>query len=255
MIPALWSLLLCFAATTAFGAEDDYEDEPEGERDLQILGWVENAYFVAPQWEIRAKLDTGARTSSLDARVIKRFRQWGRRWVRFAVRHPDTGEEVIMVRERMRTIGIVQHEGDNDVRPTVKIEVCIGGELLDVEVSLADRTNFNYSLLMGRRALRSIAVIDSGETYLSDATCPDNMPERDIVLDPSLEDPDARPVRVYEPDEPEPEPGAEPGPEAGQGAPPGSEDDSQTGAASEPDDTEVGDDETGDETGAEQGDG
>ncbi len=164
--------------------------ETEAPRELQMLGWVENAYLVAPEIELRAKLDTGANTSSLDARVIKRFRQWGRRWVRFAVKHPETGEEIVMVRERARTIGIVQHEGGNDVRPTVKVEVCIAGQQRDIEVSLVDRGNFNYPLLLGRRALEQFAVVHPGETFMAEATCPEGLDRDGIMLDPSASDPD-----------------------------------------------------------------
>jgi hypothetical protein len=166
--------------------------DPAAPRELQLLGWVENAYLVAPGVELRAKLDTGANTSSLDARIIKRFRRWGRRWVRFAVRHPETGEEFVMVRERARTIGIVQHEGGNDVRPTVKVELCIAGLQHEIEVSLVDRGNFNYPLLLGRRALQHFAIVHPGETFLATATCPDDLDREGIVLDPSASDPDRR---------------------------------------------------------------
>lgn len=134
---------------------------------------------------VRAKLDTGATTSSLDARIIKRFRKGGKRWLRFAVNHPETGEEVVLVRERLRTVGIVQHEGENDVRPSVGIEICIAGQRQIVEVTLVDRSAFNYPLLLGRRALQNLAVVDSGETYLSSAVCPESMQPGDIILDHS----------------------------------------------------------------------
>ncbi len=180
------------AAAFLFAAPVLADPDDAQSADLQILGWVENAYLVAPGFEVRAKLDTGANTSSLDARIIKKFRQWGRRWVRFAVRDPESGEETVMVRERERTIGIVQHEGDNEVRPTVKVEVCIAGRLLPIEVSLVDRSNFNYPLLLGRRTLSELAVVDSNATFISDATCPEDMDRERIVLDPSESDPDLR---------------------------------------------------------------
>ena len=143
----------------------------ESSSDLQILGWVENAYLIEPDFELKAKLDTGALTSSLDARIIKRFRQYGKRWVRFAVRNPETGEETVLVRERKRTIGIVQHEGDNDIRPTVMVEVCIAGIERKIEVSLVDRSKFTYPLLLGRRTLEHIAIVHPGETFMADADC------------------------------------------------------------------------------------
>jgi len=154
-------LVFAGAATVALGAT----------RDLVILGWVERVYLAEPGVTLKAKLDSGAETSSLDARIIKKFRQGGKRWVRFALTDPDTGEEHILVRERVRTIGVVQHEGTNQVRPTVMLQACIADRLLDIEVSLVDRSEFSYPLLLGRRALRSFALIDTGNTYLTQPRC------------------------------------------------------------------------------------
>jgi hypothetical protein len=155
---------LLILAATASGA-------PAATRDLVILGWVERVYLTDPGFTLKAKLDSGAETSSLDARIIKKFRQHGKRWVRFALTDPNTGDEQVLVRERVRTIGVVQHEGTNQVRPTVMMQVCIADRLLDIEVSLVDRSEFSYRLLLGRRALRSFALIDTGNTYLSQPQC------------------------------------------------------------------------------------
>ena len=140
-------------------------------RELVILGWVEHVVLVEPGFRLRAKLDSGAETSSLDARIIKRFRKGGKRWVRFAVTNPRTGEEHVLVRERVRTIGVVQHDGVNQVRPTVRMQMCVSDRLLDVEVSLVDRGEFTYRLLLGRTALESFALIDPGNTFLSRPQC------------------------------------------------------------------------------------
>lgn len=141
------------------------------EGDLEILGWVENARLTDPAIALKAKLDTGAETSSLDAEVIKKFRQDGKRWVRFRVSDRDTGEEYIIVRERVRTIGVVQHDGSRQTRPVVKMELCIAGRLMQTEVSLIDRREFIYPLLLGRSALGSFALIDPGSTFLSEPVC------------------------------------------------------------------------------------
>ena len=139
--------------------------------DLLILGWVETVILTEPGYRLSAKLDSGAATSSLDARIIKKFRKGGKRWVRFAVTDPESGEEHILVRERVRTIGVVQHVGENQVRPTVMMQVCVADHLLDIEVSLTDRSDFNYRLLLGRSSLASLALIDSSETFLSNPGC------------------------------------------------------------------------------------
>jgi hypothetical protein len=139
--------------------------------ELQILGWVENAYLPDPGFELKAKLDTGAETSSLDSRVIKKFRKGGKRWVRFAVTDRESGEEFILVRERVRTIGVVQHDGTKQTRPVVMIKLCIAGKYMETEVSLIDRSEFNYPLLIGRNALARFALVDSSETFLGQSRC------------------------------------------------------------------------------------
>jgi len=140
-------------------------------QEMEILGWVENALLPAVGMELKAKLDTGAETSSLDAHIIKKFRKSGRRWVRFIVKDRETGEEFLLVRERTRTIGVVQHDGSRQSRPVVTMNICIAGQLLVTEVSLIDRSEFIYPLLLGRNALGSFALIDPGSTFLGKSDC------------------------------------------------------------------------------------
>ena len=147
-----------------------------GENELIILGWVENAQLTDPGMSLKAKLDTGAETSSLDARIVKKFRKSGKRWVRFGVTDRESGEEFVFVRQRLRTIGIVQHDGERQTRPVVSVSICIAGHMLDTEVSLIDRSAFNYPLLLGRSALSSFALVDSGSTFLAQSRCPE-LPE------------------------------------------------------------------------------
>ena len=160
------SLVACALLTAAAG------QAMAAKRELAILGWVEPVLLVVPGVELEAKLDTGAETSSLDSRLIKKFRKSGKRWVRFGVTDPATGQEHLLVRERVRTIGVVQHDGVNQVRPTVMIAVCIADREFDIEVSLVDRSEFSYPLLLGRSALDSFALIDPGNTHLSEPRCP-----------------------------------------------------------------------------------
>ena len=140
-------------------------------RNLEILGWVENAWLHEPEMKIKAKLDTGAETSSLDAEIVKKFRKGGKRWVRFRVKDRESNEEHLLVRERIRTIGVVQHDGSRQVRPVVSIDMCIAGRSLETEVSLVDRGEFIYPMLLGRNALDSFALIDPANTFLGGSEC------------------------------------------------------------------------------------
>ena len=142
-----------------------------GTRDLEIVGWVENAILVDPGIRLKAKLDTGAETSSLDAGIIKKFRKDGKRWIRFRITDRQSGEEYVVVRERVRTIGVIQHNGTTQTRPVVLMNVCIANRLLATEVSLIDRSEFNYPLLLGRNTLKAFALVDPGNTFLSNPEC------------------------------------------------------------------------------------
>jgi len=142
-----------------------------GQQELKILGWVEYARLPELDLEVKAKLDTGAETSSLDARIIKKFRKGGKRWVRFSVFDQADGEEHVIVRERVRTIAVVQHDGSRQTRPVVKMAVCFAGLRMETELSLIDRSEFIYPLLLGRSALGSNALVDSGSTFLSEPGC------------------------------------------------------------------------------------
>ena len=161
-------VLACVALTLPAAAAPAAAARPQ---ELIILGWVEDVLLTDAGFKLRAKLDSGAETSSLDARIIKKFRKDGKRWVRFAITNPKTSEEHVLVRERVRTIGVVQHEGINQVRPTVLLQICVADRLLDVEFSLVDRSEFSYGLLLGRSALESFALIDPANTYLSRPQC------------------------------------------------------------------------------------
>lgn len=166
MITRIYSLIAVITLSLSASSET-----MAANRNLEILGWVENAWLHDPEMKIKAKLDTGAETSSLDAEIVKKFRKGGKRWVRFKVRDRESNEEYLLVRERVRTIGVVQHDGSRQVRPVVSVHMCIAGRSLATEVSLADRGEFIYPLLLGRNALDSFALIDPGNTFLGGSEC------------------------------------------------------------------------------------
>lgn len=143
----------------------------EDVRELEILGWVEYVWLRDPNIKLKGKMDSGAETSSLHAIILKKFRKDGKRWVRFQIKNPRTGKEVTLVRERQRTIGIVRHVGDNQVRPTVIMKFCLSGQMHEAEFSLVDRTQFNYPVLLGRNALQQFALIDTSATFLAERGC------------------------------------------------------------------------------------
>lgn len=139
--------------------------------DLQILGWVERVEIIDLELEVKAKLDSGAATSSLDASDIRVIKRDDGRWVKFNVTNPETGEVFELDKKRVRRVRIKRHSGEHQLRQVVKIEVCVGGVQSEIEVSLIDRSEFFYPLLLGRAALEDVAVIDPGETFIGEPHC------------------------------------------------------------------------------------
>lgn len=167
--PAAAALLAILAALAALAAAPAGAEE---ERDL--FGWVERVVLTRVGFELKAKLDTGAETSSLDAIHIKRFRRRGESWVRFTIEDPESDQEVELERPLIRRVKIKRHEGEPQRRSVVELEVCLGDHRRLVEFSLIDRSEFIYSVLLGRQALAGIAVVDPKETFLFPPDCPDD---------------------------------------------------------------------------------
>lgn len=136
-----------------------------------IYGYVENVLVGESRLEMKAKLDTGAATSSLDAGEIRVYNREGRGWVEFAVRDQRTGRRVTFRKRLLRRVSIKEHDGSRQRRPVVAVEICLGGHLRDVEVSLVDRTEFLYPVLLGRRALEGIAVVDPELSFTARPDC------------------------------------------------------------------------------------
>jgi hypothetical protein len=149
------AFLLALALVGAGAAPASADD-----RGKNIFGFVEWVAISEHGFNVKARLDTGARTSSLDARNIRRFRRGDTRYVRFDVENPDTGELLTLERELVRIVRIRRHDGPPVERPVVKMWVCIGDLMQRVEVNLTARTDFLYPLLIGRSAMRGKIIVD-----------------------------------------------------------------------------------------------
>ena len=142
----------------------------------ETLGWLESA-FLQP-WGVRvtAKLDTGARTSSINAHDIHVYKEKEEKWVRFTL---PVGERegyvngIEVERPLVRVTRIKEHVGESVLRYVVALDVCINGKTRSTEVTLADRSQFNYTLILGRVMLANNIIVDPGSKFIStDKSCP-----------------------------------------------------------------------------------
>jgi hypothetical protein len=137
----------------------------------RILGFVERVIISEHGFEVKARLDTGARTSSLDAHNIQRFRRGGERFVRFDVEDRDSGETVTLERPLVRNVRIRQIGGPPERRPVVKMWVCVADLMQKVEVNLTARTDFLYPFLVGRSAMEGRIIVDPESSLTTEPEC------------------------------------------------------------------------------------
>lgn len=135
-----------------------------------VFGWRE--WVALPELgvaTIKAKLDTGARTSSLHAFRIKRFRRDGLPMVRFEI-HPVQRSAVapITVEAPVSEERTVRDSGGHEqVRPVIVTEVEIDGRRWPIELTLTRRDAMGFRMLLGRQALRGRAVVDPGRSFVA----------------------------------------------------------------------------------------
>jgi hypothetical protein len=130
-----------------------------------VVGWRELVSLPELGLDgIPAKIDTGARTSSLHAHVLDDFTRAGERFIRFAV--DWDGERHFCEAVHVDVRGITSSNGDTQERFVIKTPLTIGNLTFRAEISLADRSQMQFPMLIGRTALRRRLVVDSGHSWL-----------------------------------------------------------------------------------------
>lgn len=117
---------------------------------------------------IKAKLDTGAQTSSIHAYDVKPFSNDGADWVRFKVRpwqESDEDEVVVEcpVHDRRRVRSSTGHVQE---RIVVQMRIVLMGRAVTAEVTLSRRDSMGFRMLIGRQALRRGFVVASDRSFL-----------------------------------------------------------------------------------------
>ena len=130
-----------------------------------VIGWRE--WVGLPELGIdalKAKVDTGARTSALHAYAVERVEP-GR--VRFKV-HPHQRDDLASVDAEADLVDerlVRSSSGAAELRPVVRTLLAVGGERFEAEFTLTDRALLGFRMLLGREAIRSRFVVDPGSSY------------------------------------------------------------------------------------------
>lgn len=134
-----------------------------------LTGWREWVTLpeVGVPW-IKAKVDTGARTSAIHAFDLEETGRDGERWVRFSV-HPWQGSDEDPVETTAPVLDereVRSSSGHVEQRLVVPMQVCLVGRTITAEVTLSRRDEMGFRMLVGREALRQGYVVDPSRSYL-----------------------------------------------------------------------------------------
>jgi hypothetical protein len=134
---------------------------------------------------IKAKVDTGARTSALHAYNVQPFRRGGTLWLRFEL-HPIQRSEGMKVACEARAVderAVRNSGGGVERRYIIRTLLKLGERSWPIELALANRDQMGFRMLLGRTALEGRALIEPGRSDLLGARAVKPRPRRKL---PSL---------------------------------------------------------------------
>jgi len=126
-----------------------------------VIGRLEKVHVMAADMSKKARIDTGAKTTSIDAREIKPFVKDGKEWVRF------TFNDKLIETPLVRMVRIKRHGAKPIRRPVVELELQLAQVTKRVEVTLTNREKYHYPILIGRNFLRKNFMVDVNRVFIS----------------------------------------------------------------------------------------
>jgi hypothetical protein len=138
-------------------------------KEPKSIGWRERVSF--PEFEVvgvKAKIDSGAQTSSIHAFRPRFSQRDDGEWVSFEI-HPRRRSRKDAVRVSAKVLThrwIRSSNGKRELRPVIVTKMSLGGEEFDAELTLANRHLMAYRMILGRSAMRGRFTIDPGKSYL-----------------------------------------------------------------------------------------
>ncbi len=143
-------------------------DHPLGDR--TIIGWREWIHLpdlMIDDW-VKAKVDTGARTSAIHAWDLTTRTRGDETWIRFCL-HPRQHDDTHVVQAEARLLDereVRSSNGELELRPVVETTLALGGERYPIELTLTNRDQMGFRMLLGRTGMADHLLVDPGRSYL-----------------------------------------------------------------------------------------
>ncbi len=132
-----------------------------------IVGWQE--WVALPDLglpALKAKIDTGARTSALHTDFIEPFGTSRQPKVRFSIHpNPDTDLEILATADVIDRREVISSNGVRELRYVIETGLCLVGLQWPIEVTLTNREHMTYRMLIGRQAIRSDMLVDCAVSF------------------------------------------------------------------------------------------
>jgi hypothetical protein len=137
--------------------------------EIILIGWRE--WVALPELtipHIKAKVDSGARTSALHAFYIRPYKRKGERRIKFGL-HPYQNNTRIAVDCDARVVdyrSVTDSGGHREKRYVISTHLEIAGQVWEIEMTLTNRENMKFRMLLGRTAMDKRVMVDPGRSYL-----------------------------------------------------------------------------------------
>lgn len=136
--------------------------------DRPIVGWREWAGLPELGVDhIKAKIDTGARTSALHAFDVEPFSANGAKWVRFTI-HPMQRDDTLVIQCEARLVDrrfVTNSGGVRERRYVIETPLRLGDEIWPIELTLTNRDEMGFRMLIGRSAIQRRVIVDPGTSF------------------------------------------------------------------------------------------
>lgn len=140
-------------------------------KELKTIGWRE--WVELPDLkidEIKAKVDTGARTSSLHAFDLETYKRSGVEYVKFKV-HPDQDSTQKIIECKCKVLEyrkVKSSNGQVQKRPVIISKVKLLGEEWPIEITLTNRDEMGFRMLIGRAGIKNKFLVNVAKSFYSE---------------------------------------------------------------------------------------